>query len=127
MELSDYDFEVKIRSPIYPTEDTEKLVQCLSKVFPKTKWDIREKTIEGNSKYLTRFKTILEDMQIRDTARNYMKEKIVNNECSFSLSKQAMCNAKVNFSVEKKPLGEVEVIITCDEISELIDNLTETE
>ncbi len=127
MELNEFDFEVKISCDIYPTEDKEKLVQCVSNVFPKTQWELGEESITGNSRYLTRFKTILEDMQIRDTARSYLKDKTAGNECSFSLSKQATCQAKVNFSDEERALGEVEVKIICENIEELIEDLTETE
>jgi len=127
MELNEFNFEVEIRCPIFPTEDTETLVHCLSNVFPKTNWDLSNDKVIGKSKYLTRFKKILKDMRIRDTARQYMKERAVDNECLFSLSKQATCSAKVNFSQEEKPLGELEVNIVCDEINLLIENLTETE
>jgi len=127
MELNEFNFEVEIRCPMFPTEDKETLIHCLSNVFPKTIWDLGSDEVIGKSKYLTRFKKILKDMRIRDTAREHMKERIVGDECSFTLSKQAMCNAKVNFSEEKKPLGEVEVSIFCEEIDDLIETLTETE
>ncbi|MFP4001969.1 MAG: RNA-binding domain-containing protein [Thermoplasmata archaeon] len=127
MKLNEFDFEVDIQCPRYPTEDKEKLIQCLSNVFPKTKWDIEEKRIEGKTKYLTRFKRILEDMRIRDTARSYLKERMVGDRCSFSLSKQATCSEKINFSETEKSLGEVKVIIRCEKISGLIENITGTE
>jgi len=125
--LNEFNFEVEIRCPMFSTEDKETLLHCISNIFPKTKWNIKDDMIVGKSKYLTRFKKILEDMKIRDTARQHMKERVVDDQCSFKLSKQATCNAKINFSQEKKPLGEVEVKIICDEINALIENLTETE
>ncbi|MEF8874348.1 MAG: RNA-binding domain-containing protein [Candidatus Thermoplasmatota archaeon] len=127
MGLNDFDFEVKVRSPIYPTEDKETLISCLSNIFPKTNWEIEGEEIVGETKYLTRFKSILEDMQIRDTARNYMKNRVLGEKCSFTLSKQATCNAKINFSEQEQPLGGVEVKIICKDIMMLIENLTEIE
>ncbi|MBS3781949.1 MAG: hypothetical protein KGY66_07210 [Candidatus Thermoplasmatota archaeon] len=127
MELNEIDFKVEIRCPMFPTEDKETLIHCNSKVFPKTNWSLSDDEVIGKSNYLTRFKKILEDMRIRDTARQYMKERVVDDECSFTLSKQATCNAKVNFSEEEKPLGELEVKIVCNKIDALIENLTETE
>ncbi|MFW5946281.1 MAG: hypothetical protein ACOCSJ_01850 [Candidatus Natronoplasma sp.] len=127
MELSDFNFEVEIRCPKSPTEDKETLVHCISNVFPKTKWEFKGDKVVGKSKYLTRFKKILEDMRIRDTARKYMKDRVVDSKCSFSISKQATCSAKVNFSQEEKPLGDLEVKIICDDIDALIENITETE
>ncbi len=127
MELNEFDFEVQIRCPRFPTENKETLIRCLSKVFPKTDWDIGKEEIEGRTEYLTRFKKILKDMKIRDTARKLLKSRATENQCTFSLNKQATCNEKVNFSEEEQPLGKVEVIIECGEIEELIQNLTETE
>ena len=125
--MNDFDFEVEIRCPKFPTEDKETLIHCISNVFPKTNWELKEDKVVGKSKYLTRFKKILEDMRIRDTARKYMKDRVVGSECSFAISKQATCNAKVNFSQEEKPLGDVEVKMICDDIDALIENITETE
>lgn len=125
--MNEFNFIVEIRCPIFPTEEKETLVHCISNVFPKTQWEISDDEVIGKSKYLTRFKKILKDMQIRDTAREHMKERVVEDKCLFALSKQATCTAKVNFSEEEKPLGELEVKIVCDDISGLIEDLTETE
>ncbi len=127
MELNEFNFEVEIRCPMFPTEDKETLIHCIANVFPKTEWELKSDEVVGKSKYLTRFRKILEDMRIRDTAREHMKGRVVEDECSFRLSKQATCNAKVNFSEEEKPLGELEVKIVCDDINALIENITETE
>lgn len=125
--MNDFNFEVEIKCPIFPTEDKETLLHCISNIFPKTNWEFSDDEVIGKSRYLTRFKKILKEMQIRDTAREQMKERVVEDKCFFALSKQATCNAKVNFSEEEKPLGELEVKIVCDDINALIDNLTETE
>ncbi len=127
MDLKDLDFKVKIKTPKFPTEDKERVVSCLSNIFPKTQWTLGEEKIEGESNYLTRFKMILEDMQIRDTARDHMKSRVTGDRCSFLLSKQAACSEKINFSQEEQPLGEIEVDIVCDEMMKLIDILTEVE
>ncbi len=127
MGLNDFDFKVKIRCPLYPTEDKETLIFCLSNIFPKTEWEIKEEEVVGGSRYLTRFKMILEEMKIRDTARDYLRKNASENECSFILSKQATCNEKINFSQQDQPLGGVEVKIICDDILLLIDKLTEVD
>lgn len=127
MDLNDIDFKVELKTPKFPTEDKEKVISCLSNIFPKTHWAVGEEKIEGESNYLTRFKRVLEDMQIRDTARNYMKERATGNRCAFILSKQAACNEKINFSQEEQPLGGIEVKIICEEMMKLIENLTEIE
>jgi len=127
MDLTALDFTVEIKTPRYPTENKESVVSCLSNIFPKTRWALQEKKIEGTSEYLTRFKTILEEMQIRDTARDHMKSRVIGDKCSFVLSKQAACNEKISFSQEDQPLGGIEVDIICDEIMKLIEIVTEVE
>lgn len=125
MSLEDFDYEVEVKTPLYPTEDKETVVQCLSNIFPKTNWSIEDDQISGESRYLTRFKKILKDMRIRDTARDHLKRKTVGDECSFILSKQASCNEKINFSDEDQPLGGIEVTIYSQRINELIEEITE--
>ncbi len=127
MDLNEIDFTVKIKVPRYPTEDKEKILFCLSNLFPKTEWTLSEEKIEGESKYLTRFKTILEDMQIRDTAREHMKSRVTGNRCSLVLSKQASCSEKINFLEEEQPLGGIEVDMISEDIVRLIEVLTEVE
>ncbi len=127
MSLKEFDYKVEIRCPLYPTEEKETVLHCLSNLFPKTQWEIKEDSIVGESSYLTRFKKILKDMQIRDTARDLLKRNIEDEECSFILSKQASCNAKINFSEEDQPLGSLHVKIICSEIEALVSDLTEVE
>jgi len=127
MGLNDFDFKVKISSPRYPTENKETLIFCISNIFPKCSWEIKEDEVVGETRYLTRFKMILEDMRIRDTARDYLQKRVIGNRCSFTLSKQASCNEKISFSEQEQPLGGIQVTITCDDIIMLIENLTETD
>ena len=120
------DVEVEIRTPICPTEDPDKVETCLNKVFPESTWDVKEKRILGKSNSLERFAEIIEDMRIRDTVRSYLVARIAGNKCSFTLSKQASCNGKVNLSDEDQPLGGIDVTIESDQIDILIKKITET-
>lgn len=105
MILEDIAYDVKIKMPLYSTEDPIKVKQCLSNIFPYVEWEKTSILIKGKTTELERFKTIPENMQIRDAVRTILKRKIVNNECMFTLSKQAACNEKIDFSEEKQPLG----------------------
>lgn len=126
MILEDIEYEVKIEAPLYSTEDSSLVKNCLSNIFPNVNWKETEDTIKGETHNLERFKTILENMQIRDTARSFLKRNVKKNKCRFTLSKQASCNGKINFSEDKQPLGGIEVTIKSENIEGLIEKITET-
>ncbi len=126
MILEDIEYEVKIETPLYLTEDSSIVIDCLSNIFPNVRWEETENVIEGETNDLERFKTILENMQIRDTARSFLKRNVIDDRCRFTLSKQASCNEKINFSEDKQPLGGIEVTIKSEDIDELIDKITDT-
>ncbi|MFW6038461.1 MAG: RNA-binding domain-containing protein [Candidatus Saliniplasma sp.] len=120
------EFKVKIRTPVYPTENPDKIIDCLNKIFPEAIWEINEKEITGESTSLETFAEIIENMRIRDTVRSYIKDRIIGDRCSFTLSKQASCNRKVNLSDEDQPLGGIHVTIESEDIDTLINKITET-
>ena len=124
MKLKDFDYTVNIKTPIYPTETEQKILFCLKQIFPEAEFEVNDEEIKGESESLQRFKKILKDMKIRDTARSYMLNNIRKDECFFVLSKQATCSKTINFSEEQQPLGGVEVRIRSINIDELINNIT---
>ncbi len=127
MELYSIDHTVEISTPLFSTEDEKKVLQCISRVFPDVRWEVSDDQIYGETDDLERFKEILRDMKIRDAAKSYLTRKIEGDTCEFKLSKQATCNAKINFSEEKQPLGPVNVKIQSEDIEVLIDRLTSRE
>ncbi len=132
MALSMIEYEVEITTPVYPTERSNRVIACLSRVFPEAEWEDGEEKVEGHTTSLETFKEILEDMKIRDTARSYMLKRVQGNRCTFTISKQACCSSKVNFSSpEDQPLGGVEVSIKTegneDQIKKVVHHLTEIE
>jgi len=126
MILEDIEYDVKIETPLYSTEDPAKVKECLSNIFPDVEWKKTENKISGKTSELETFKTILENMQIRDTARSYMRRKVTRNKCDFAINKQASCNSKINFSDEVQPLGGIDIRIQSEKINELIEALTDT-
>ncbi|MFO7792870.1 MAG: RNA-binding domain-containing protein [Candidatus Saliniplasma sp.] len=120
------DVKVKIKTPIYPTEDIDKIKTCMSKIFPEAVWEVKDKEIVGESTSLETFAEIIENMKIRDTVRSYLVERITGDKCSFTLSKQASCNIKVNLSDKDQPLGGINVTIESDQLDMLIKEITET-
>ncbi len=124
MSLERFKYDVRIKALLYPTERKKILRYCLEEVFPGTKWQLAGDTLTGESDSLARFAEILDDMKIRDTAREHLLRKVGPDGCTFEISKQATCNGKVNFSVVEHPLGSVQVNIYCDDTESLIKELT---
>lgn len=128
MSLEEIEFNVEIKTPIYPTEDIDRIIICLKNLFPDLDWEVGpDKRISAKGDFLQTFKEILKAMKIRDTARNQLKNSITTDRCSFSLSKQASCNQKISFAQEEQPLGAIDVVIKSDKITELIEELTKIE
>lgn len=108
----------------YPTENIDKIVVGLQKIFPEAKFEVREEYIYGEAKTLHTFSELLKKQRIRDTARSVLYDGIKNNKTSFRLNKQVMTVGIVNFAVENMPLGDVEVTIEAEEnedIQSIID------
>ncbi len=124
MSLKFFDYSVKIKTEIYPTEREKVVRYCLEEIFPETEWQSVEHELIGETNSLENFADILDDMKIRDTAQEHLLRKTQSDTCAFALSKQATCNRKINFSIVEQPLGPVQVIITCDRIEPLIKELT---
>ncbi len=119
-----FDYDVKIKTRIYPTEREKVVRYCLEEIFPETEWHIVNDELVGESNSLETFAEILDDMKIRDTAQEHLLRKTESDTCTFALSKQATCNGKINFSIVEQPLGLIRVTITCDTIESLIKELT---
>ncbi len=126
MSLEYFDYKVKIKTKIYPTERDKVVRYCLEEIFPEADWELEGEELRGESRSLETFAKILYDMKIRDTAREHLLRKVKNGECNFVISKQATCNGKINFYIVTQPLGPVEVTFICDKIKPLIRELTRT-
>ncbi|MFO8109669.1 MAG: hypothetical protein R6U17_03980 [Thermoplasmata archaeon] len=117
-------YEAFIESPIYPTEDSYKLLKCLSNIFPKAEWEVKEELVRGYTTSLRRFSEILKDANIRNTARDHLLRQSYEDRCEFVLSKQSSCGSRVNFFGGRQPLGGITVKLFSDSIEEVIEYLT---
>ena len=124
MSLQSYDYTVRIRVPIYPTERVELVKNCLERLFPGADWQMENGVLSGETQSLDTFARISEDMKIRDTLRDHLLSRVKGDGCTFGISKQAACNSKINLSILDQPLGHAEVDIRCDKIEMLIAELT---
>lgn len=107
--------KVKIFCKYYPTENVEKIISGILKIFPDAKIEIKEEYLYAETTNLDTFSSLLKKQRIRDTARSVISDGVRDNKAFFRLNKQVMTVGVVNFAVENMPLGDVEVIIEADE------------
>lgn len=111
--------EVRIKTPIYPTESRKKIKKAINKLFPDIDTKIKEfgdkKQLigKGDKSNLETFRQKILEQKISDTARS-----IIKKQYTFSLNKQAATVGKINFQ-EEAALGIIRVKISGSD--ELID------
>lgn len=122
--------KIRARSPVYPTEDLQKIIQSLSNVFEYDELELGEGYVEisGESSCILPLKDNLKKSRIRDTARKILLKGSSLGEITFKLSKQAAYVGKVNLVEDDlSSLGEIEVTITTEDTEKMIEWLCEKE
>lgn len=116
--------KISLKAPVHPTESEEKVKKAVLNIFPNAELDIGEREIRGKASDMERFREILRDLRIRDTARNFLMSRINGNRIEFSISKQAAYMEKISFGGNKPALGEIEITIESESPEKLIQWLT---
>jgi len=114
--------EVMIRARCYPTEDRAKVARAIKNVFPDA--DIQgEDPVVARSNSLETFCDLLKRQRIRDAARAVLRRGLKRGSASFVLNKQVASVGKISFSEESHALGDIEVLVSTEDIQALIDSL----
>jgi len=115
--------EIRIKVPVYPTEEAEKVILAVTKIFPDAELLFEdEQILSGKAGSLERFREIIRNAKIRDSVRAELLRNLVGNKTSFCLNKQAAYAGWVSFSVGE-PLGEIYVEVEDEEIRKVIDEI----
>lgn len=114
--------EVQLSARCFPTENREKIVGAIIRLFPDADVD-GDDPIVARSASVDAFGDALRRYRIRDAARAVMRRGRKENSTSFKLNKQVFAVGKVSFSEENHPLGDIEVTIVSENIDELIDSI----
>lgn len=114
--------EIRLRTHCYPTEDRERIVRAMSCLFPDVEVSGVEE-LEGVSHSTEAFAEQLKRQRIRDSARGVLRRGLHGNTVTFRLNKQVATIGKVSFSVESHPLGDIDILMSADDISALIDSI----
>ena len=116
---------VRVEAALRPTEDPEKVVTAIRKLFPDATIDIGTDRIIGTTETLERLRQRIRDQRIRDTARRQLSAGRTGERTTVGLSKQAAFMGIVNFAASS-PLGDLRVEIESDDLASVIDYVAES-
>ncbi len=114
---------IEISCPIYPSEDPEKVREAILKVFPDADLEMSEDDITGTAGSIERFSKQIRKQKILDTTRSVLIHGKRGDRTRFFLNKQVAFVGKISFCEEKTILGTIKVVITDDDLDDLIDKV----
>ena len=116
--------EITISTPLFSTEDSQKIVASLEVFFPM-KFRKTKSRIYGTSKsieILSNLRKKIADARIKNTVMYLIEKNRKGNSSKFQLNKQTLIIGKIHFVEEEYPLGDVTVEF--DDIQKVVEYLT---
>jgi predicted RNA binding protein with dsRBD fold (UPF0201 family) len=114
--------DIRVVVRCFPTEDRERVVQALTRLFP-------DAVVEGDDPIMARatsldaFAEQLTRQRIRAAARKMLLRGVSGGQTCFKLNKQVAYVGKISFSEEAHALGDIDVVVSDDDLSSLIDTI----
>jgi Uncharacterized protein conserved in archaea len=112
----------KLRCPVFPSEDPEKVKNAILRIFPAAELTETERGFEGETD-IGNFSTLIRKQKILDSTRNMMFKGVRGDRITIHLNKQVATVGKVSFTEPRSILGTLEVTIECDDPEALIDRV----
>lgn len=131
--MSEGKLHLKVEAEVYPTEDPEKVLEAVRKIFPRidlrVRWTDSSALVEGSGEgleALENLKRLLRERRIRAAARRILKSLIKENVLVFYLNKQAAYVGKASFTEPfvESPLPPIRVEVRADNLEEVVEWLT---
>lgn len=117
---------LRVEAEVRPTEDREKVIAAVKKIFPTIEIGQAVGSVSGESSdvaSLSRLHQLLRQQAILDSARSAMRKRIRDNTTQIMLNKQVASVGRVNFTDGESPLGPIVVTLEAPDIENLIDYL----
>jgi predicted RNA binding protein with dsRBD fold (UPF0201 family) len=124
------DVVVRVRTPLYPTEDATAVRRAVAAVLPRVGLEHGEGCLEGAAEgpvALARLRRRLREMQVRDAARAKMARGIEGGAVTFRLNKQAATVGIASFATDGAPLGDIEVRVEGARPADVLEWMCELE
>ena len=113
---------VKIKCPVKPSEDEEKVRSAILSIFPDADLSMNDGLYEGSAS-LDRFSKLIRKQKILDATRAVLITNVRGNTTTMMINKQVATVGKVSFADRRPVLGALEVFIEDDDIIGLIDRV----
>jgi len=121
-----YRVDVRIETPVNPTEVTDRVIAALETLFPDAEIEREGERIVATTHSLDHFSELLHRQEILDSARNRFFDGREGDAFEFRLKKQAAFQGVVNFAVGKTDeLGDLTVRVRVHEpsVEEYVDHI----
>jgi len=112
--------DVLVSAPVFPSEDQNKVVQAVNRIFPSAVLEISEGVAEGRTD-IEEFSNQIRRQKILDAARSVMIKGRRKDRTVLLLNKQAAFAGKISFTDERAVLGAIRVIIEDEDIDAAIN------
>lgn len=116
---------VRVEARVHPTESAAKVKAACLNLFPDLAFLEEGDALVGEGSSLDRFRDLVRNQRIRDSARDALIRARDGNAMRFSLNKQAAFAGRVSFGTGA-PLGDLAVIVEDDDLDALIDRVAES-
>jgi predicted RNA binding protein with dsRBD fold (UPF0201 family) len=113
---------VRIFSPVYPSEDADKVRAAILNIFPSAELEASDRGFSGDAD-LTVFSKLIRKQKILDSARGVLFKGVRGNRTTIHLNKQVATVGKVSFTEPRTILGTIEVTIEDEDLEFLIDRV----
>ena len=112
---------VRVRAPVNPTEDVERVRGAILALFPDAKVQEGEGVLVAEATDLGRLRELVRSERIPDSARGQMLAGLRDDglRARFLLGKQAAAAGRAHFGPVRSPLGDLEVTLEGDEPHEV--------
>ncbi|MCV0393327.1 MAG: hypothetical protein K5790_08595 [Nitrosopumilus sp.] len=126
MKIPNIRCKIEMFSSINPSEDSQKIHKAISNIFPFSKIEIQNYSVNAVSNDLRSFEKIYETIHSKrsqKTYRRYLEKNLLDNSTWFYLNKQAAFVEKIAIceEAEESPLGPIKVVISSPNIDRIIE------
>lgn len=112
--------EAFLRAPVQPTESPAKVEAAVHRLFPDARLDRGAWGLEGPARDLSKFRRLIREQRIPDTARGVLLRHQDGGKTRFAVSKQAAAVGRLNFAAREGPLGDIQVELRAGDAAELM-------
>jgi predicted RNA binding protein with dsRBD fold (UPF0201 family) len=114
--------DIRLVVRCFPTEDRERVLEAVTRLFPDAVAE-GDDPIVARANGLETFAEQLAKQRIRAAARKVLLRGVCEGETRFRLNKQVAFVGKVSFSEEEHALGDIDVVMSAEDIIAVIDSI----